>query len=53
MRFNASLNVLYAGAQESFAGLDPINVLLPRELAGQGFGDYMGSYQRRLSNEQL
>jgi uncharacterized protein (TIGR03437 family) len=28
--------VLFAGPQEAFAGLDQINILLPRELAGRG-----------------
>ncbi|MBK7927669.1 MAG: hypothetical protein IPJ98_09280 [Bryobacterales bacterium] len=31
--------VLYAGAQGGFAGLDQVNVLLPRSLAGRGLAD--------------
>ena len=31
-----NIPVLYAGAQSEFAGLDQVNVLLPRELLGRG-----------------
>lgn len=42
--------VQYAGAQGYFAGLDQINMLLPRELAGRGETDIQMSIDGRPAN---
>ena len=33
---NLSVNALYAGRQDDFAGLDQVNIPLPKTLMGQG-----------------
>jgi uncharacterized protein (TIGR03437 family) len=45
-----SVPVLYAGAQPEFAGLDQINVLLPRELRGAGETDVIVTIGLTRSN---
>lgn len=43
-------NVLYAGTQGFFAGLDQLNVLLPAKLAGRGDTEIMVTVDGRPSN---
>ena len=43
-------SVLYAGAQNDFAGLDQINVLLPRSLAGRGEVDVVLAADGKTAN---
>jgi uncharacterized protein (TIGR03437 family) len=45
-----SAEVLYAGAQGSFAGLDQLDVLVPRSLRGRGEVDVVLEVDRRTSN---
>lgn len=42
--------VLFAGAQGDYVGLDQINVRLPRELAGRGDVDVTVSIDGQTSN---
>jgi uncharacterized protein (TIGR03437 family) len=45
-----SAPILYAGEQGGFQGLDQVNVLIPRELAGRGEVDVTLSVDGQLSN---
>ncbi len=47
---NTSLPVSYAGAQNDFAGLDQVNVELPRNLAGRGDVDFNLVVDQRAAN---
>jgi uncharacterized protein (TIGR03437 family) len=42
--------VLYAGAQGGQAGLDQLNLLLPRALTGRGEADVVMSADGKLAN---
>jgi uncharacterized protein (TIGR03437 family) len=46
----ASASVLYAGAQGNFAGLDQVNIAIPRSLAGRGAVDVALSADGIASN---
>jgi uncharacterized protein (TIGR03437 family) len=42
--------VLYAGAQGAFAGLDQVNVRLSRNLAGRGLVDVLLTVDGKMAN---
>ncbi|HMV83964.1 MAG TPA: hypothetical protein PKC13_01600 [Blastocatellia bacterium] len=42
--------VSFAGAQNELAGLDQVNLLLPRELAGRGETDVMPTADGKAAN---
>ncbi|MBS1810796.1 MAG: SBBP repeat-containing protein [Acidobacteria bacterium] len=44
------VRVAYAGLQNSYAGLDQVNVMIPRELAGRGEVDVVLSVDGKLAN---
>ncbi|HKX00486.1 MAG TPA: FG-GAP-like repeat-containing protein [Bryobacteraceae bacterium] len=46
----AAAKVLYAGPQGTFAGLDQVNVLVPRSLAGHGSVDIVLSVNGKIAN---
>ena len=45
-----SADVLYAGPQGAFPGLDQVNVRLPRLLAGKGLIDLAVAVENQVSN---
>lgn len=48
-----SAQVLFAGAQGDFAGLDQANIAIPRSLAGRGDADLIFSVDGRVANTVL
>ena len=44
------VEVSYAGAQSAFAGLDQVNVKLPRSLAGSGLVDVLLTFDGQVAN---
>ncbi|HMY76858.1 MAG TPA: hypothetical protein PLQ88_33875, partial [Blastocatellia bacterium] len=46
----ANALVTYAGAQNEFAGLDQLNLLLPRSLAGRGEVDLTVTVDGKTAN---
>ncbi|MGH9940446.1 MAG: hypothetical protein ACREAM_29740, partial [Blastocatellia bacterium] len=47
---DAPCEVQFAGAQGEFAGLDQINLLLPRSLAGRGEADLVLTVDGKQAN---
>ena len=46
----ANARVEYAGAQGQFVGLDQVNIVVPRELAGRGALDVVVTVDGRTAN---